>query len=123
MTVDAALGGSDFVFNGYPHDCTEGTGVFPAGGVITLANPTLRGMTRKWLFIQNQGAADIRVTFAATLANGSTLSTVSVILSAGAGAGLAGASYENFHQLFSIVGAITITGAAGAAIVVLERLK
>jgi hypothetical protein len=123
VTVDAANGGSDFVFNGLPHDWTEGTGVFPAGGVITIPSPTLKGMTRKWLFIQNQDIGVVTVQLNATKADGSTTTTASVVLAAAAGAGLAGGAYENFHQKFSVVGQLIITGTAGQKVLVLERLK
>lgn len=121
--ADLSGNGTSITLNGFPHDWTEGTGVFPASGVITLPNPALLGLSRRWLFIQNQDAADIRVTISATLIDGVTQTTAAMILSAGAGAGLAGGSYENYHQLPSLVGVITITGTVGNRVAVLERLK
>jgi hypothetical protein len=123
VTIDVSNNGFGVPFNGFPHDWTEGTGVFPAGGVITLPNPTLTGQSRRWLFIQNQDAADIKVTINATLSDGATVTTASLILSSGGGAGLGGGTYENFHQLPSLSGVITVTGTAGNKVAVLERLK
>lgn len=123
MALDVGGSGFGVPFNGFPHDWTEGTGVFPAGGVITLPNPALQGMTRRWLFIQNQDAVDIKVTVSATLADGITQTTANIVLSNGGGVGLAGGTYENFHQLPSLVGVITVTGVAGNKVAVLERLK
>lgn len=123
MTIDSSNNGFGIPFNGFPHDCTEGTGVFPASGIITLANPALIGCTRKWLVIQNQSAASITIKFNAMLSDGITPSTVSMILASGGGIGTAGGSYENEHQWFSAVGVITITGAAGGQVLILERLK
>lgn len=119
MTIDAAQTGSNFVFNGYPHDWTEGTGVFPAGGSIVIANPTLTGKVRDWLFIQNQSAGVVSVKFAATLADGSTLSTVTLLLASSGVAGTAGAAYESYY----VTGAITVSGTAASQVLILEKLK
>lgn len=121
--MDISGNGTSVQFNGFPHDYTEGTGVFPAGGVITLPNPTLLGLSRRWLLIQNQDAADIKVTVDATLVDGVTLTTTAIIIPNGGSAGVAGGSYENYHQLPSLSGVITVTGVAGNKVLVLERLK
>lgn len=99
-----------------PHDGTEGTGVFPAGGVITLPNPAILGLTRKWLFIQNQAASNVVVTFATRLNDGATPSTAGTIILT------QNAAYENYHHAFSVTGAVTVTGTAGAAVSIIELL-
>lgn len=121
--MDVSGNGTSITLNGFPHDWTEGTGVFPASGIITIPNPQLLGLTRKWLLIQNQDVASITVKFNATLVDGVTVTAASLLLASGGSVGSAGGSYENAHQWFSAVGVITITGAAGGQVLVLERLK
>lgn len=121
--MDVSGNGTSVQFNGFPHDWTEGTGVFPAGGVITLPNPQLLGMKRVWLMIQNQDLGNVTVKFNSTLVDGATLSTATLVLAPAAASGGAGQAYENYHQLPSLVGVITVTGTAGQKVLVAERLK
>lgn len=118
--IDVSGDGGYSIPGSIPHDWTEGTGVFPASGIITVAAPPL-GYTRKWLLIQNQGAAGITVSFQAKTAAG-TASTVNVLLAEGAGAGHQGAADERGGSFWNTCGTIIITGAVGAAVLVLEVL-
>ena len=105
-----------------PHDWTEGTGVIPAGGVITIPNPSLNGQTRKWLFIQNQSAVTIAVNVYAVTAQGNA-SIVPIILASGGSVGSQGAA-QNFGPATWVANnALTITGAAGSQVAVLEVLE
>lgn len=109
--------------SGYPHDWTEGTGVIPASGTISIPNPSVKGLSRQWLFIQNQSAVTVTVTITAVKADMTSTVNATILLAPGAGAGAQGGAYENLHSLLSIGGAITVSAAAGTQVAVLEKLK
>lgn len=113
---------SGFVITGYPHDITNGTGTIGASGTLTASNPNTLGMTRKWLFIQNQSAVQLNVIVATTLNDG-TASTTDIQLAPGpGGAGTPGGTYENYNDKVGIGGAISIVGASGSQLTALEKL-
>jgi len=109
--------------SGYPHDWTEGTGVIPASGTISIPNPAVKGLSRQWLFIQNQSAVTITVTVTAVKADMTTTVNATILLAPGSLAGTQGGAYEQMHSVFSIGGAITVSGTAGSQVAVLEKLK
>lgn len=109
---------SDAPRNSIPHDWTEGTGVFPTGGVITVTAP-VGGLTRKWLLIQNQGAAAITVSFQAKNKFGVAV-VANMLLATGAGAGTQGAADERGSSFWNTCGTVIISGSAGDNVLVLE---
>lgn len=101
-----------------PQDWTGGTGVFPAGGVITVPAPAA-GSRRSWMMVQNQGAAQITVSYQAVTALGNN-SVVNMVLATGGVAGSQGGADERGLGSWRPNGTVVITGAVGAQVLVLE---
>jgi hypothetical protein len=118
--IDVSGDGSTTIPGSIPHDWTEGTGVFPTGGVITVPAPPL-GFTRKWFLVQNQGPTAITLSFQAKKATGAA-ATANILLAQGAGAGTQGAADERGGSVWNTCGTVVITGVAGDAVLVLEVL-
>lgn len=118
--TDVSGDGSYSIPGSIPHDWTEGTGVFPVGGVITVARPPL-GYMRKWFLVQNQGPTQITLAFQAQTKTGAA-ATANIILAAGSGAGSQGAADERGDGMWNTCGTVVITGVAGDAVLVLEVL-
>lgn len=103
--------------SGLPVDWTNGTGVLPAGGVITIP----ANKNRKWLYVQNLDITALTVGLASVEAiDFATASTPTVPLPAAATAGAAGGALDRTLTNFMPLGAITITGTAGKQVVALE---
>ena len=119
MVNDISNAGFGSPSSSLPHDWTEGTGVLPASGQIIIASPSVNGQTRKWLFIQNQSAATISIIVAALKGNGAA-STTTLLLAPGAGAGTMGGSLEWGGASWAVNSAVTVTGAAGAQVAIME---
>lgn len=116
MQVLDLSGNGNGSFSVFPHDWTEGTGVFPISNVIAIPRPT-NGSCRRWLSIQNQGPATITVSYQALNSYGAAV-TASLLLAPGAGAGSQGGGDE--RAIFVPSGSVTITGVSGNAVQVLE---
>jgi hypothetical protein len=118
--TDVSGDGSYSIPGSIPHDWTEGLGVFPTGGVITVPAPAL-GYMRKWFLVQNQGPTQITLAFQArTKAN--AVAVANIILAPGSAAGTQGAADERGGGMWNTCGTVTITGVAGDAVLVLEVL-
>lgn len=105
-----------------PHDWTEGTGVIPSSGSITIPNPSANGQTRKWLLIQNQSAVTISVGVQSVSAAG-VIGTSNILLGAGGGIGTQGGAQEFGLGSYKPNSAVTISGAVGSQVLVLEVLE
>jgi hypothetical protein len=108
---------------GLPHDWTEGSGVFPGTGVITIPNPGAQGLTREWLYVQNQDTTPVTVSITCALNDGSTTTFGKISLGAASIKGGQGGSYEQPHGRQAVSGPVVITGTAGNNVCVMEKLK
>lgn len=102
---------------GIPHDWTEGTGVLPSGGSITIP----ANAARRLLLIQNQSAVTIPVSIGAVLANSSPTHAV-MLLDPGAGVNKQGAADERNPSTYMFTGQIIVgaTGLNGSQVLVIE---
>lgn len=85
-------------------DYTNGAGTLGAGGTITIPDSP----TRSWIYIQNQSAITIPVTYKAVKASDKTATTVTLLLAPGAGAGSQGAADERSFTSFIPTGDIVV---------------
>ena len=93
-------------------DYTNGTGTLGAGGQITIPDSP----NRSWLFIQNQSAVTIPVTYSAVKASDGTATTATLLLAAsGAGSGTQGGAEERSFTSFIPTGAVVVGSGAGTA--------
>lgn len=102
---------------GTPIDWTNGTGVFPAGGVITVpANPY-----RQSIFVQNQDTAAAAIVFSCI--KGSDGSACTTLLQLGASPTTAGQGGADQLGLIGLMatGGFTVNGTAGKAVLVVTN--
>lgn len=121
VLIEASDGGSYILPDAIPHDWTEGTGVFPAGGSISIPAAT-GGTRRKWLYIQNQDVYAVSVSVAAKTALGNACTAV-ITLAPAAITGGQGGSDERGKGSWAPNFAVTVTGTAGAQVCVLEVVE
>lgn len=110
---------------GQIHDWTEGTNVFPASDSIVIADPSLRGMTRQWLFIQNQGIDIQWVRFTTKKIDGSAAGVTYITLNSSGVLGGGGGVFELRlgRDGFTIGGEIGVEcNTSGDQVVVMEKL-
>ena len=95
---------------GVPIDSTNGTGVFPAGGVVTIPANT----ARQWLYIQSRDVGEVTVTYDAVRADTGAATTITVALDPAKASGDQGGVEERDATVFMPArGNVTITGTAG----------
>ena len=97
-------------------DWTNGTGVFPSGGTISLPADN----TRQWLYVQNRDVGEATVQYSGNYANGSTGVFSPVALNAASQSGFGGGTEEREATVFMPArGTVVITGTAGQKVTVL----
>ena len=96
-------------------DWTNGTGVFPAGGVITV----LANTERQWFYVQNRDLGEVTVAYATQYANGLGSSTEIISLNPASASGNGGGTEERGTLTFLPEGQIVITGTAGQKVAIL----
>ncbi len=119
MVVDLSGNGFGTRATGQAHDWTEGTGVIPASGLITIPAPP-NGAARKWLIFQNQSAVSLSIGTASVNANGVATTTNTISIPAGGSIVYNGGGSGSGP--FMPHGAVIISGVAGSALTVLEEL-
>jgi len=97
-------------------DWTNGTGVFPSGGVITIPADT----GRQWFYVENRDLGEVAIAYSVTYANGSSGFSSPIDLDPASASGKQGGIEERDAQQFMPArGVITITGTAGQKVTVL----
>ena len=100
---------------GTPTDWTNGTAVFPAGGVITIPADT----GRQFFYTENRDIGEVTVAYAVNYATGGS-GTASISLDPASASGKQGGIEERDATIFMPArGVVTITGTAGQKVTVL----
>jgi hypothetical protein len=106
-----------FINSGLPIDWTKGTGVLPAGGIITIP----ANAQRKLLYVQNADTTALTVGLTGvSAADDTTVATPAIPLAAASAAGNAGGVFDRHFGNFVPLGPIVITGTAGKQLVAIE---
>jgi len=101
---------------GTPVDWTNGSGVFPGGGSITIPADT----TRQWFYVQGRDTTEVTVAYAVINPNGSGAGTASISLDPAKAAGGQGGAEERDATIFMPArGQIIVSGTAGKQVTVL----
>ena len=97
-------------------DWTNGTGVFPTGGVITIPADT----GRQWFYVENRDVGEVAVAYTVNYATGGSGASSPIDLDPAAATGRQGGIEERDAEAFMPArGVITITGTAAQKVTVL----